>query len=174
MKPFLVRLLSVVLPLFIFSSCKNTNSPQAVTEKFLTSVVQTDFDKAKALSTKNTWGMLDIWASFTKGIPEKVKQEKAENFKVKILDTKKESDSTVVVTYTTDPKILPFNKIRLQKELDIEGRVKWKVDISTLELGTADELYINAVDTNSGIRLEMERQSPDTISEKIDKPGAPK
>ncbi|KAA5533123.1 DUF4878 domain-containing protein [Taibaiella lutea] len=166
MKQFPAFLLFVLFSICIFSSCKNSNSPQAVTEKFLTSVVQADFDKAKALSTKNTWGMLDIWAAFTKEIPENVKAEKAENFKVKILDTKTESDSTVIVTYSTEPKILPFNKIRLQKELDIEGRIKWKVDISTLELGTGDELYINAVDSTSGIRLEMERQSPDTISDK--------
>lgn len=157
---------SILFFLCFFSSCKNSNSPQAVTEKFLTSVVQADFDKAKALSTKNTWGMLDIWASFTKGIPENVKAEKAANFKVKILDTKAESDSTMIVTYSTTPKILPFNKIRLQKETDMEGRIKWKVDISTLELGSGDELYVNPADTVSNIRLEMERESPDTLSDK--------
>lgn len=110
--------------------------------------------------------MLDIWASFTKGIPENVKAEKAANFKVKILDTKAESDSTMIVTYSTTPKILPFNKIRLQKETDMEGRIKWKVDISTLELGSGDELYVNPADTVSNIRLEMERESPDTLSDK--------
>jgi len=170
MKRFSTHIFTVLFFLVVFSSCKNSNSPQAVTEKFLTSVVQADFDKAKSLSTKNTWGMLDIWAAFTKEIPENVKAEKAENFKVKVLETKTESDTTVIVTYSTDPKILPFNKIRLQKELDIEGRVKWKVDISTLELGSGDELYINAIDSTSGIRLEMERQSPDTISDKQDAP----
>ena len=166
MKQSVTYLLLFLISLCFFYSCKNSNSPQAVTEKFLTSVVQTDFDKAKSLSTKNTWGMLDIWAAYTKKIPENIKAERAENFKVKILDTKTESDTTVIVTYSSDPKILPFNKIRLQKETDMEGKVKWKVDISTLELGGGDQLYINTSDTTSSVRLEMERESPDTLSEK--------
>lgn len=150
------------------SSCKNSNSPQAVTEKFLTSFVQNDFDKAKSLSTKNTWGMLDIWASFTKEVPESVKQEKSENFKVKILDIKAESDSTMIVTYSTEPKFLPFNKLRLLKAVDIDGRVKWKVDISTLDINGGDEIYMNEADTASDIRIEMGRDGADTVIDKQD------
>jgi len=163
----LVAGLFVMIVSFI-TSCKNSNSPQAVTEKFLTSFIQNDFDKAKSLSTKNTWEMLDIWASFTKEIPEEVKQQKAENFKVKILETKAESDSTMIVTYSTEPKFLPFNKLRLLRELDLDGRVRWKVDISTLDINGGDELYMSPADTTSGIRLEMGRETADTIIDKQD------
>ncbi len=128
--------------LFSWTSCKNSNSPQAVTEKFLNSFVKMDYEAAKSVSTKNTWELLDIWASFSKEIPEDVKQKKIDDFKVKITDTKKESDTTMVVSYVTEPKILPFNKLRLLQEKDIEGNVRWKVDISTLDLIGGDELYI--------------------------------
>lgn len=164
MKYSLHKAFAFFLSIILLSSCKNSNSPQAVTEKFLTSVVQTDFDKAKSLSTKNTWGMLDIWAAFTKGIPQNVKDAKAENFTVKITGNEKESDSTVIVSFSTVPKILPFNKIRLLKDVDIEGRVRWKVDISTLDLGSGDELYLSPADS-SAVHLEMERVAPDTISD---------
>lgn len=149
-------------------SCKNSNSPQAVTEKFLVSFVKMDYETAKAISTKNTWGFLDIWASFSKQIPDEVKEAKMENFKVKITDTKKESDSTMVVTYVTEPKILPFNQIRLLQEKDIEGNIKWKVDISTLDIIGGDELYIEEENKAVDVDIEMERQPPDTIKNKED------
>ncbi|WP_118974647.1 DUF4878 domain-containing protein [Taibaiella koreensis] len=145
-------------------SCKNTNSPQAVTEKFLNSFVQMDYETAKSLSTKNTWELLDIWASFAKDIPESVKKQKAESFKVKITDNKRESDSTVIITYTTEPKILPFNKLRLLRQTDIEGRERWKVDISTLDLIGGEELYIEEEQK----AIEVERVPADTIRDKED------
>jgi len=141
-------------------SCKNTNSPQAVTEKFLNSFVKMDYETAKSLSTRNTWGLLDIWISFSKDIPEAVKKEKAENFKVKITDQKKETDSTVIVSYVTEPKVLPFNKLRLLRQLDPEGRERWKVDISTLDLIGGEELYIE--EEQKPVQ-EVERQPADTV-----------
>ena len=163
MKQRLRFVVSVILMLHLFSSCKNSNSPQAVTEKFLTSFVQNDFDKAKSLSTKNTWEMLDIWASFTKDIPENEKEQKAANFKVKILGVKAESDSTMIVTYSTDPKFLPFDKLRLLKQTDIDGRIRWKVDIATLATNNGDELYSNPADTASAVRIEMIGGSDDSL-----------
>lgn len=138
----------IVLPALLVAfallihSCKNTNSPQAVTEKFLNSFVKMDYATAKSLSTKNTWEFLDIWVSYAKYVPEDVRNEKAAAVKVKVTDMKKESDSTVLVTYTSEPKVLPFNKLRLLQQKDAEGRVRWKVDISTLDLVGGDELYI--------------------------------
>jgi hypothetical protein len=164
----------VMLMLHLFSSCKNSNSPQAVTEKFLTSFVQNDFDKAKALSTKNTWEMLDIWASFTKDIPDAEKEKNAANFKVKILGVKAESDSTMIVTYSTDPKFLPFDKLRLLKQVDIDGRVKWKVDIATLANNNGDELYSNPADTASAVRIEMIGGSDDSTGVHDDTDQVPK
>lgn len=160
--------LAIVMALFtvVIYSCKNTNSPQAVTEKFLNSFVKMDYESAKALSTKNTWSLLDIWASFSKDIPEAVKKEKAANFKVKITESKKESDSTMIITYTTEPKILPFNKLRLLKQTDAEGRERWKVDISTLDLVGGEEMYIE--EENKAVEVEVERQAPDTVKNKED------
>lgn len=163
-KFLLVILVALLLPSVY--SCKNTNSPQAVTEKFLSSFVKMDYETAKSLSTKNTWGLLEIWASFSKDIPEEVRKEKASNFKVNITESKKESDSTVIITYTTEPKILPFNKLRLLKQTDQEGRERWKVDISTLDLVGGDELYIE--EEKKAVEVEVERQAPDTIINKED------
>lgn len=157
-------ILMLLLPATLFYSCKNTNSPQAVTEKFLNSFVKMDYETARSLSTKNTWELLDIWASFAKDIPESVKQEKAEHFKVKITESKRESDSTVIVSYTTDPKILPFNKLRLLRQTDIEGRERWKVDISTLDLIGGEELYIEEEQK----AVDVERIPADTIKNKED------
>ncbi len=161
MKKKLFHIIFLSLLVVAFYSCKKTNSPQAVTEKFLNSFVRMDYESAKSLSTQNTWELLDIWASFAKEIPDEVKKKKAENFKVTITDTKRESDSTYVVTYTTEPKILPFNKIRLLRQADQEGRERWKVDISTLDLLGGEELYIE--EENKAVDVEMERQPPDTV-----------
>ena len=162
-----INILAVVL-LFsiVFHSCKNTNSPQAVTEKFLNSFVKMDYETARSLSTKNTWGLLDIWASFAKEIPEAVRKQKADQFKVKITGSTKESDSTVIVSYTTEPKVLPFNKLRLLRQKDAEGRDRWKVDISTLDLVGGDELYIE--EEQKAVEVEVERQPADTIKNKED------
>jgi hypothetical protein len=159
-------LLVMALWVFLLASCKNTNSPQAVTEKFLSSFVKMDYETAKSLSTKNTWGLLDIYASFAKDIPEEIRKEKTANFKVKVTETKKESDSTMIVTYTTEPKILPFNKLRLLKQTDAEGRERWKVDISTLDLVGGDEMYIE--EENKAVEVEVERGAPDTVVNKAD------
>lgn len=159
--PALILMLSLV-----FYSCKNTNSPQAVTEKFLNSFVKMDYETAKSLSTKNTWEFLDIWVSYAKDIPEDIRKAKAEHFKVKITDAKKETDSTMVVTYTSEPKVLPFNKLRLLQQKDAEGRVRWKVDISTLDLIGGDELYIE--EEHKAVEIEVERQPADTIKNKED------
>ncbi|RYG29578.1 MAG: hypothetical protein EOO01_38010 [Chitinophagaceae bacterium] len=158
--------LALALLVTIFYSCKNTNSPQAVTEKFLSSFVKMDLETAKSLSTKNTWGLLDIWASFSKDVPEAMRQEKAANFKVKITETRKESDSTMIITYTSEPKILPFNKLRLLRQVDQEGRERWKVDISTLDLVGGDEMYIE--EENKAVEVEVERGAPDTVVNKED------
>lgn len=160
------RFVLVLLCALVWCSCKNTNSPQAVTEKFLSSFVKMDYETAKSLSTKNTWELLDIWVSYAKDIPEEVRKEKAAQFKMKITDTRKESDSTLIITYTSEPKVLPFNKLRLLQQKDAEGRVRWKVDISTLDLIGGDELYIE--EEHKAVDVEVERQPADTIKNNQD------
>lgn len=144
------------------AACKNSNSPQAVTEKFLTSFSKMDYATAKELSTKPTWEMIDIMASFTKDIPEEQRDKLAGDLKIKITDTKKESDSTMIVTYTSEPKFLPFNKIRLLMQKDIEGRERWKVDISSLDIIGGEEMYIE--EEQEAVDMEMERGATDTLA----------
>lgn len=165
MKKRFYTIILLLLVAVVYSSCKNTNSPQAVTEKFLNSFVKMDYEAAKAVSTRNTWELLDIWASFAKEIPEEVKKEKAANFKVKITGNKRESDSTIIVSYVTEPKILPFDKLRLLRQSDAEGRERWKVDISTVDLVSGEEeLY----EEHKAVEVEVERQPADTIKNKED------
>jgi hypothetical protein len=147
-------------------SCKNSNSPQAVTEKFLNSFVRMDLETAKSISTKNTWGFLDIWASFSKQVPEEVIKERSDNFKIKIIGSQKETDSTVVVSYTTEPKILPFNQLRLLRQTDMEGRERWKVDLSTIDLVGGDEMYIE--EENKSVEEVMSHESKDSIPNMAD------
>ncbi len=164
-----------IVPVFAFlalavlwTSCKNSNSPQAVTEKFLVSFSKMDYTTAKNLSTQNTWAMLDILASFTKEMPEAEKNALFQNFKVKVTDSKKESDSTMIVTYVTEPKILPFNKLRLLQQKDLEGNIRWKVDISTLDLVGGEESYIE--EEHQAEVEEVQRDAVDTV--KVDEAPA--
>lgn len=166
----IIPVLSFLFLVALLSSCKNSNSPQAVTEKFLMSFSKMDYATAKTLSTQNTWAMLDILASFTKEMPEAEKNALFQNFKVKITDNKKESDSTVIVTYVTEPKILPFNKLRLLQQKDVEGNIKWKVDISTLDLVGGEESYIE--EEHQAVEEDVQREPVDTV--KVDEAVAPK
>jgi len=134
MKRILFGLVSLTIMLLCLNSCKYSHTPDSVARKFLTSFNQMDFVTAKSLSTPGTWEILDIMAEATKNIPQERKENFASQFKVDILGVKKESDSTVVVTFKTDPKRLPFNQFRLLKTTNQDGNIRWKVDISTLDL----------------------------------------
>lgn len=157
----IIPVLSFLFLVAFCTSCKNSNSPQAVAEKFLTSFSKMDYVTAKTLSTPNTWAMLDILASFTKEMPETEKNALFQNFKVKVTDNKKESDSTYIVTYITEPKILPFNKLRLLQQKDLEGNIRWKVDISTLDLVGGEESYIE--EEHQAVEEDVERNPVDTV-----------
>lgn len=121
------------------ASCKYSHTPDSVARKFLISFNQLDFATAKSLSTKNTWPLLDIMAEATHNISAERKSEFAEKFTVKIRQVENESDSTVIVTFQTEPKRLPFNQLRLFKTQNRDGKTRWKVDISTLDLLNSEE-----------------------------------
>lgn len=127
-------------------SCKYSYTPDSVAKKFLISFNQLDFVTAKSLSTKNTWPLLDIMADATRNVSDERKSQFAENFSVKIRKVKNESDSTVVVTFQTEPKRLPFNQLRLLKTQNRDGNTRWKVDISTLDLLNSEEEKGNFTD----------------------------
>ncbi len=156
-----MRLLALFC-VFFWVGCKNTNSPQSVTEKFLSSFSRMDFETAKTLSTKNTWDMLEIMSAFAKEVPDEHKEKISEQLKIRITGTQKETDSTVIVSYTTDPKFLPFNKLRLLKQKDADGRERWKVDFSSLDIIGGDELFIE--EEQHAVDIEMERGATDTVA----------
>lgn len=157
----LIYLTSALCFMLLMSGCKDTNSPQAVTEKFLISFSRMDFETAKGLSTKNTWDLLEIMAAFGKEVPETYKEKMGDQLKIKITHTEKESDSTVIVSYTTEPKLLPFNKLRLLKEVDANGRDRWKVDFSSLSIIGADELYLE--EEQHAVDMEVGQGVADTV-----------
>jgi len=139
MKRMLLGLLCLATLTFSLNSCKYSHTPESVARKFLISFNQMDFATAKSLSTSNTWEILDIMSEATKNIPQERKENFASQFKVDILGVKKESDSTMVVTFKTKPKRLPFNQFRMVKSVNMDGNTRWKVDISTLDLLNSEE-----------------------------------
>ena len=137
----IVQILLLSLSVILFS-CKDTSSPKAIAEVFLFSLRTLDIEKAKTVSTKNTWDLLNIMESTASQISEEQKKELGDNLKIKITNVHEESDSTVIITYTSTPKFLPFNKIRMLKTFDQNGRIRWKVDISTIDIVENDELIL--------------------------------
>jgi hypothetical protein len=132
------RLILVLLSLISLGSCKNSGSPQSVAEKFLSSFSQMDYETAKSLSTKDTWGLLNAMANYTDALPASRKAVLTAGFKIKITDIQKESDSTALISYhitqNGKTKSLPFNKLRMVRQTDRYGHTRWKVAISTLDL----------------------------------------
>lgn len=125
----------------LFISCIDTNSPEAVTEKFLFCFAKFDFETAKSISTRSTWELITIMDANMKEFSEEEKKKKEKDIQIKITSREQETDSTVIVSYQTTPQILPFSRIRLLRQYDKEGRERWKVDISTLEMIAEDDLY---------------------------------
>lgn len=146
MKRILCGLIYLAVMAGTLSSCKYSNTPESVARKFLISFNQMDFATAKSLSTPSTWEILDIMAEATRDIPQERKENFAKQFSVDILGVKKESDSTMVVTFETKPKRLPFNQLRLLKTINKDGNTRWKVDISTLDLLNSEENQNQAPD----------------------------
>lgn len=160
-KRWLVALIGCVV--FIFSSCKYSNSPESVATKFLISFNQLDLVAAKSLSTPNTWELLDIMGAATKNISDERKKDFGKNFSVEILKTKKESDSTMIVTFRTKPKRLPFNQFRLLKTKNKDGDTRWKVDISTLDLLNSDSTGV--VPVSGLLNPQMDTSGSDAAAE---------
>lgn len=132
----------LIMALLLLSSCKDSGSPKSVTQLFLISLNKNDLETARSISTANTHDMLKIWGKLSNGkFSEEELQKRAESFKVKITKVQKESDTTVLVSYTTAPQILPFSQIQLQKQTDRDGRTRWKVDISTLDFSGSTDIY---------------------------------
>lgn len=118
--------------LFLYS-CKSSNTPEAAASKFILSMRTLDFETAKEMSTKATWNLINIIDAHTKAVTDEQKQALGENFKISITNVEPESDSTVLISYSTDPAFVIVPKIRMIREFDIDGRTRWKADISSID-----------------------------------------
>jgi len=126
---------AILLMLCGFAACKDSGSPKSITTLFLISLNKNDLVTARNIATKNTQDVLKIWEKLTEGqFTEEELEKRAKNFKVDVYRVKQSSDSVALVHFKTQPRILPFEELRLLKFTDKTGRDRWKVDISTLDL----------------------------------------
>lgn len=160
MKKYLLLLFALMV---IAISCKNSNTAEQTAIKFLISMRQMDFEMAKSLSTKNTWYMINIMEGSTKHLSEQEREKLSEEkLTIDITETKPETDSTVLVYYTTEPDFNIFPALRLLKQEDQDGRIKWKVDISSLDsISGGEEMYIEETMRSS---LDDGESTSDTLS----------
>lgn len=128
----ITSILFVAFSLFLYS-CKSSNTPEAAASKFILSMRTLDFETARGMSTKATWNLINIMDAHTKAISDEQKQALGENFKINIDKVEPETDSTVLISYTTDPTFVIVPKIRMIREFDIDGRTRWKADISSID-----------------------------------------
>lgn len=127
------------------TACKDSGSPKSITALFLISLNKNDMVTARNISTKNTQDVLKIWEKLADGqFTEEQLNKRAEDFKVEVFRVKQSSDSVAWVQFKTQPRILPFEELRLLKFTDKTGRDRWKVDISTLDLLESDSNFDTA------------------------------
>lgn len=159
----LFKKLTIVFFLSIFiCSCKDSGSPESISKLFLISLNKNDLETARNISTKNTRDILKIWEALSKNqFTEEQLKQREENFKVTIEKVIEQNDSTAVVKYVTQPAILPFDQFRLLKSIDKDGRERWKVDISTLDLVSGTDGNDTDTLNNDGQQIHPQ---PDSIA----------
>lgn len=132
------RVLILLLALMgvLMGGCKDSGSPEAITELFLLSLNKLDYTTMRSISTKNTREMIKIMESITQQYPidAAVLERRADTFKVRILGKTLINDSTARVKFETKPELLPINELQLVRVKEKLDKMVWKVDISTVEL----------------------------------------
>ena len=153
----IVKYVSSILFLLLIAACKSTNSPKAVTETFLVSVARLDIKTAKNYSTKDSWEFLKILDKATKDLSLEQKEAYLKNFKVNIISEKKLNDSTMLVKFTTTPRLLPMDELQLKAEKNLEGKIKWKVFVSNEKMlaedTTIQEVMMPSFDSISEVNV---------------------
>src|SRR5690606_2352492 len=120
------------------------NTPDQVAIKFLNAMYTYDFDMAKDMSTKNTWPIINGLKKSTSHITEEEKMAIVGKLKIEIIEVKPETDSTELVYYKTEPDIQICKAIKILKQIDEEGKTKYKIDNSSTDsLSGADDLQLN-------------------------------
>lgn len=138
----LKRIVAIIFLFFClstFQACKDSGSPESITELFLISLNKLDYTTLNSISTKNTKSILKIMKVLTEEkLDPKEMEKRGEKFEVEILKTTPIDDSTVVVQFKTTPTILPMDKIQLVKVVEKLDKTAWKVNISTVDLMEAE------------------------------------
>lgn len=115
-----MKKLFVILFGIIIASCGNKdNTPEVVTQKFITAVNQEKFDEAKKYCDEQTAQMLDMLASMSKKIEKSTEEVKVD---FKVVKVEKKGDDKAKVFYTVNNE--KETSLDLKK---IDG--KWKVSI---------------------------------------------
>jgi len=131
----IITYLSLILLSSSLWSCKDSGSPEAITELFLISSKNLDFVTLKTISTKNTNTVLKILEHYTAdSLVAQKWHEKYDDMKIKILSKQIEYDTIAYVTFTTDPVMYPTQEFKLIQITEKLDKKSWKVDISTIEI----------------------------------------
>ncbi len=119
-----VSLLLVVVAIVAFNSCKKSDTPEAVAEKYLKAIGTQKFDDAKALVTEESKATIDFMAQMVTMGGEEAKKAAAEA-KVEIKDMKCETkeDAADCTCKVNDGKKEEETKLHLVKK---DG--KWLVE----------------------------------------------
>lgn len=121
------------------SSCKDSGSPESITELFLISLNKLDYTTMRNISTRNTRELLKIMEDISKKNPidSAALELRADTFKFKIKGKTLTNDSTALVSFETTPQLLPIHQIQLIRVNEKLDKTAWKIDISTIELAQA-------------------------------------
>lgn len=123
------------LMIILSGSCKDSGSPESITELFLISLNKLDYTTMKNISTRNTRELIKIMEGLSKDkiSPEDI-EKRAGNLKIKIKGKKVENDSTVYVRFATEPGLLPIDQVQLVRVTEKLDKTVWKINISTMDL----------------------------------------
>lgn len=116
-------------------SCKDSGSPESITELFLISLNTLDYTTLNNISTRSTRDLFKIMKKISEDkITEEEIEKRADNLKIKIIGSTIEGDTLAYVTFTTEPELLPLHKIQLILVPEKLDKKVWKVNISTMDL----------------------------------------
>ncbi|MCB0699466.1 MAG: DUF4878 domain-containing protein [Chitinophagales bacterium] len=94
---FKSRIIQIFVATFIvlsFVACSK-NTPEAAAEQFLTGLYHMEYDKARAVSTDDTKGLIDLVEQFSVSTADSARKE-AKNIKIEITEVKVDGDNAVV------------------------------------------------------------------------------
>lgn len=127
--------LFLFITIVLSGGCKDSGSPESITELFLISLNKLDYTTMRNISTRDTRELIKIMEALSK---DKISpgdiEKRAESLKIKIKGKKVENDSTVYVEFVTEPRMLPIDQVQLVRVTEKLDKTAWKVNISTMDL----------------------------------------